>query len=125
LYDLNKLFQIFCAARIFALLDRIAKAPAPHKLSVIVGIRREYMSDWADFEYACGFRAEQMPINLLAPVTAGDALVTLAGEAGFTLDQDLVDNFIAGVAGGFGLWISLLAALGVIAGGLLRAAEEL
>jgi len=90
-------------APIFALLDRIAKAPAPHKLSVIVGIRREYMSDWADFEYACGFRAEQMPINLLAPVTAGDALVTLAGEAGFTLDQDLVDNFIAGVAGPLGV----------------------
>ena len=31
-------------APIFALLDRIAKAPAPHALSAVVGFRREYSS---------------------------------------------------------------------------------
>lgn len=90
-------------AQIFALLDRIAEAPAPHKLSVIIGFRRDYMPDWADLEYTRGFRAEQMPLNLLAPTTAGDALVTLAGAAGFTLDQALVDNFISGVTGAQGV----------------------
>jgi hypothetical protein len=85
-------------ALIFALLDRVGKAPAPHKLSAIVGFRREYAADWLDLEKDYSFRAEQVPINLLASLTAGDALVTLASEAGFTLDHALVENFISGVA---------------------------
>jgi hypothetical protein len=85
-------------ASVFTLLTRIAKAPAPHKLSVIVGFRREYAADWLDFEKDSNFRAEQVPINLLASRTAADALVTLAGEASFTLDQALVENFISSVA---------------------------
>jgi internalin A len=90
-------------AQIFGLLDRIAKAPAPHRLSAIVGFRRDYMQDWADLEHDYGFHAEQVPIRLLAPATAGDALVTLAGEAGFTLDQALVNNFISGVTTDMGV----------------------
>jgi hypothetical protein len=85
-------------ASIFALLGRIANAAAPHKLSTIVSFRREYAADWLDLERAFGFRADQVPLNLLAPRTAGDALIALAGEAGFTLDQALVNNFISGVA---------------------------
>jgi conflict system STAND superfamily ATPase len=85
-------------ARIFTLLERIAKGPAPHKLSIIVGFRREYAADWLDFEQARGFRAEQLPVNLLARLTASDALVTLATEAGFALDEALVKNFIASIA---------------------------
>ncbi len=85
-------------APVFALLDRIAKAPAPHKLSALVGFRREYTADWLDLEKDYSFRAEQVPINLLAPRTAADALVTLASEVGFSLDQALVENFISGVA---------------------------
>jgi hypothetical protein len=85
-------------APVFALLTRIAKASAPYKLSAMIGFRREYAADWLDFEKDLGFRAEQVPINLLAPLTAGDALVTLASEAGFTLDQALVENFITSVA---------------------------
>ncbi len=85
-------------AQIFALLDRIAKSPAPHKLSAIIGFRRDYMQDWADVEHDYSFHAEQVPIRLLAPATAADALVTLSGVAGFSLDQALVNNFISGVA---------------------------
>jgi hypothetical protein len=84
-------------APIFALLDRIAKAPAPRALSAVVGFRREYSPDWLDFEQQCNFRAEQLPINLLAPPAASQALTVLAAEAGFTLDQALVNNFIASV----------------------------
>lgn len=83
-------------APVFA-LDRPAEAPAPNKLSVIVGFRREYAADWLDFEQTRGFRAEQVPVNLLAPRTASDALITLASEAGFTLEQELVENFITSV----------------------------
>ena len=83
---------------VFALLHRIAKAPAPRKLSAIVSFRREYAADWLDLEKDSGFRAEQVPVNLLARRTAGDALATLASEAGFTLDQALVENFITGIA---------------------------
>jgi internalin A len=84
---------------IFALIDRITKSPSPHKLSVIVGFRREYTADWLDLEKEHNFHAEQVPINLLAPRTASDALVLLTSEAGFTLDQALVDNFVTSVAG--------------------------
>jgi hypothetical protein len=55
---------------IFALLDRIAKAPAPRALSAVVGFRREYLPDWMDFEQQWFVRAEHLPINLLAPAVA-------------------------------------------------------
>ena len=84
-------------APIFSLLDRIGKAPAPYKLSVVVGLRREYIADWLDFEQTHGLRAEQVPINLLAHRTAGEVLITLCAESGITLDQALVDNFIFSV----------------------------
>jgi hypothetical protein len=83
-------------ASIFSLLERIAKAPPPHRLAAVVGFRREYVADWLDFEQTHGFRAEQVPVNLLAQTTAEDVLVTLSTEAGFTLDQALVKSFIAG-----------------------------
>jgi hypothetical protein len=89
-------------APIFALVNRIARAPAPYKLSAIVGYRRDY-ADWPDIEEDYGFRAESVRVNSLARRTAGDALVTLAGEAGFTLDQALVENFILGVVGSQGV----------------------
>ena len=80
-------------APIFALLDRIAKAPAPRALSAVVGFRREYSPDWLDFEQQCNFTAShQSPCP-----TASQALTVLAAEAGFTLDQALVNNFIASV----------------------------
>jgi hypothetical protein len=85
-------------APIFDLLQRIAKGPAPRKLSAVVGFRREYAANWQDLEEAYGFHAAQVPIYLLPPRTAGDALVTLASEAGFTLDQALVENFVSSVA---------------------------
>ena len=81
-------------APIFDLLERIAKSPAPHKLTAVVGFRREFLADWMDFEQSNGFMAGQIPINLLATSTASDALITLAGEAGLTLDNALVTNFI-------------------------------
>jgi hypothetical protein len=85
-------------APVFNLLERIAKAPAPHSLSAVVSFRREFAADWLDFEQSHCFRAEQLPpVNLLAPQTASDALVTLATEAGFTLDNALVKNFIASI----------------------------
>jgi hypothetical protein len=68
-------------------------------LSAVVGFRREYTADWLDFQGARQFRAEDISVNLLAPRTAGDVLVTLTTEAGFTLDQKLVDNFIESVEG--------------------------
>jgi hypothetical protein len=82
---------------IFALIDRIAKAPAPHALSGVVGFRRDYTPDWMDFELQCGLRAEQLPVNLLAPPAAAQALTVLAAEAGFTLDQALVNKSIRAV----------------------------
>ncbi len=100
-------------APIFALLQRIAKGPAPHKLSAVVGFRREYTADWLDLEKDYGFLAEQVPINLLAPRTAGDALVTLASEAGFTLDQALVENFVSSVAHSQGV-LPIDVAIGVL-----------
>ncbi len=82
---------------IFELVERVQRAPAPHKLSLVVAFRREYLPDWADFEQAHDFRAEQLAISLLAPRTARDAFVTLTSEAGFTLDEALVGNFISSV----------------------------
>lgn len=90
-------------APVFALLERIGKAPSPHKLSVIVCFRREYTPDWLDFEQTQAWRAEQVPLNLLAPQTARDTLVTLCSEAGFSLDQALVANFIASVSSNKGI----------------------
>ncbi len=84
-------------APVFSLLERIGKSLPPHKLSAVVGFRRDYAPDWLDFEQAHGLRAEQMSVNLLAQRTARDVLVTLSGEAGFTLDQALVTNFISRV----------------------------
>jgi hypothetical protein len=82
---------------IFSLLVRIAKAPSPHKLSAVVAFRRDYAPDWLDFEQHHAFRVEQVPMNLLSPPAAGEALTSLASQAGFTLDQALVDNFTHGV----------------------------
>jgi len=84
-------------APIFDLLARIAKAPAPHSLRAIVGFRREYLPDWGDFEDRRGFQAEHVAINLLAPATSSEILTILAGEAGITLDNALVNNFISAV----------------------------
>ena len=85
---------------VFQLLERIAKEPAPHRLSVVVGLRREYQADWSDFELANGFRAEQVAVNLMPRPVAGDVIATLAGKAGFALEQELVDNFLANIAQG-------------------------
>ena len=63
----------------------------------MVGFRRDYAPDWLDFEQHHAFRAEQVPVNLLSPLAAGEALASLASQAGFTLDQALVDSFIRGV----------------------------
>ena len=83
---------------VFELLKRIAKAPAPHKLTAVVAFRREFVSDWLDFEDASGFRSDQMAINLLAPQRAKDVLITLASEAGFSLDNKLVDDFVQNIS---------------------------
>ncbi len=88
---------------IFDLLGRIAKAPAPHILSAVVGFRREYLPDWSDFEYQFELRSEPLPIKLLAPSAASQTLIILTGEAGFTLDQALVDNFISSVTAAEGV----------------------
>jgi hypothetical protein len=82
---------------IFELLSRIAKSPAPRNLTAVVAFRREFSADWLDFEQARGFRAEQIPISLLAKTTAEDAFITLASEAGLTVDNALVSNFISSV----------------------------
>jgi hypothetical protein len=74
------------------------RQPPPHQLSVIIGFRREYDSEWLDFEYALRFRAEKLPVNLLSRPAAEDAMATLSSAAGFTLEQALVTNFIATVA---------------------------
>ena len=37
---------------VFELLERIANEPAPHRLSAVIGFRREYQPDWSDFELA-------------------------------------------------------------------------
>jgi hypothetical protein len=84
-------------ASVFELLKRVATSPSPHRLSIIAGFRREFAADWLDFEEANQFRAEQVSVNLLPDPTAKDTIVVLAGEAGFTLDNALVDNFIAEV----------------------------
>ena len=63
-------------------------------MTAVVGFRREFVADWLDFEQMHEYQAEQVPINLLAPPTAGDSLITRASEAGFTLDNALVSNFI-------------------------------
>lgn len=83
---------------VFQLLERIANEPAPHRLSVVVGFRREYTADWLDFEQGSGFRAEQVAVNLLPKSIAGDVMATIASQAGFTLEQALVDNFVSTVA---------------------------
>jgi Leucine-rich repeat (LRR) protein len=83
---------------VFELLERIAKEPAPHRLSAVIGFRREYQADWSDFELAQEFRAEQVAVKLMTRPVAGDVIATLAGRAGFALEQDLVDNFLANVA---------------------------
>ncbi len=64
------------------------------------------------------------------PASVPESLVVLAlGALGtvFVLIRviSIPDSVLPADSRGVGLWISLLAALGVIAGGLLRAAEEL
>jgi len=83
---------------VFAFLERLVLQPPPHQLSVIIGFRREYDSEWLDFEYALRFRAEKLPVNLVSRPAAEDAMATLSSAAGFTLEQALVTNFIATVA---------------------------
>lgn len=88
-------------ALIFALLERVVRQPAPHPLSLVVAFRREYDSDWLDFEYSLrdvGFLAEKLPVNLMPQRLAEDVVATLSSAAGFQLDQALVSNFIAGIA---------------------------
>lgn len=82
-------------APVFDLLERIARSPAPRALSAVVGFRREYLPDWGDFEDHRGFQAEHVPINLFAPPIAAEILTVLTGEAGITLDNALVTNFVA------------------------------
>ncbi len=83
---------------IFELLARIVREPAPHRLSTVVSFRREYQADWADFEIAEHFRAEQVKLDLMPRPVAGDVIATLASEAGFSVDQKLIDNFLANIA---------------------------
>ena len=83
---------------VFELLERIANEPAPHRLSAVIGFRREYQADWSDFELARGFRAEQVAVKLMARPIASDVIATLAGKAGFALEQELVNNFLANIA---------------------------
>jgi hypothetical protein len=64
------------------------------------------------------------------PATVPESLVVLALGALATVFVlirviSIPDSVLPADGRGIGLWISLLAALGVIAGGLLRAAEEL
>ena len=64
------------------------------------------------------------------PATVPESLVVLALGALATVFVlirviSIPDSVLSADGRGIGLWISLLAALGVIAGGLLRAAEEL
>jgi len=84
-------------APIFALLERVVQRPRPHLLSVIIGFRREYDSEWLDFEHHLAFLAEKLPVNLLSCPGAEDVMAILSSEAGFTLDQGLVANFVSSV----------------------------
>jgi hypothetical protein len=64
------------------------------------------------------------------PASVPESLVVLALGALATVFVlirviSIPDSVLPADGRGIGLWISLLAALGVIAGGLLRAAEEL
>ena len=64
------------------------------------------------------------------PASIPESLVVLALGALATVFVlirviSIPDSVLPADGRGIGLWISLLAALGVIAGGLLRAAEEL
>lgn len=88
---------------IFQLLARLAKEPSPHRLCAVVGFRREYAADWLDFEQSIGFRAEQVAINLFSKTTASDVIATLADRAGFSLEQELLDNFIANISQSHGI----------------------
>lgn len=83
---------------VFNLLERLAKEPGPHKLSVVIGFRREYTADWLDFEQAHGFRAEQVAVNLMRRTAAADVIAILANKAGFALDQELVNDLVVGIA---------------------------
>ena len=83
---------------VFRVLEKLAQEPAPHRLSAVVGFRRDYLPDWSDFELAQGFRAEQVAVNLMTRSVAADVVALLAGRAGFVLEQKLVDNFLANVA---------------------------
>jgi hypothetical protein len=83
---------------VFQLLERIVKEPRPHRLSPVVSFRREYQADWSDFELAHEFRAEQVAVNLMTRPVARDVTATLATKAGFSLEEKLVDNFLANIA---------------------------
>lgn len=83
---------------IFSLIERIVRSPRPHRITVIVSFRRDYTADWFDFEQSLDFRAEPVVVKRFPTQTATDTLVVLVTEAGFSVDNTLVENLIGELA---------------------------
>jgi transcriptional regulator with XRE-family HTH domain len=87
-------------AAIFQLLKHAAiLAVPPHRIIYIVAFRADYSSTWLNFEYdELGGRTPLiMPLRLLSENRARDIIAVISDAAGFTMDNALVDDLVAGM----------------------------
>jgi hypothetical protein len=84
---------------IFDLLRRAVQEPAPYSICWVVAYRREYESEWRDFELSLDrFYPPTITIRDFALEEAQDVVAVLADESNMVLNQSLVSTMLTGVA---------------------------
>lgn len=85
-------------AAIFNFLNTVMLAQPPHHFTWIVAFQREYLPDWCDFELENKLQHPPMlSLKFLSILEGQEVIITLAEEAGLSLEQKLVQNFIQSV----------------------------
>ena len=84
---------------VFDFLKQIASGSLHNKITWIVAFRYEYLHVWRNFEIDNKLKAaETMSLKLFSAAQAKNVFITLAEEAGLTLEQALVDGFTESVS---------------------------
>lgn len=80
---------------VFKFLETIAKCAPPHRLSVLISFRMEYLANWAYFEDRIRYRSEQILLRPLSPRVAAEVTASICSAAHFSVEQSLIKSLLS------------------------------
>jgi hypothetical protein len=81
-------------AEIFDLVDLAAKRNSPHPVTWVVAFKKQYGSEWYEFQSERCLNPPHVSVKLFGEDQAESIMTTLGAEAGLTFERELLKDFL-------------------------------